>query len=99
MACTARDDRILLTTPSSLQAERWGAQLNTEDVEAVDLSSRPFTIRGTETTVKAHSVIIATGATAKKLNLPSEQKVGQRPQGGGCSFGREGEMQCEVPAH
>ncbi|KAL4428113.1 hypothetical protein ABPG75_002202 [Micractinium tetrahymenae] len=56
------------------QAERWGAQLYTEDVEGVDLSSRPFTIRGTETTVKAHSVIIATGATAKKLGLPSEQK-------------------------
>lgn len=56
------------------QAERWGAQLYTEDVESVDLSARPFTIRGAETTVRAHSVIIATGATAKKLGLPSEQK-------------------------
>lgn len=44
----------------------------------MDLSSRPFTIRGTDTTVKAHSVIVATGATAKKLGLPSEQKVGSR---------------------
>lgn len=63
------------------QAERWGAQLYTEDVESVDLSARPFTIRGAETTVRAHSVIIATGATAKKLGLPSEQKVGGRAAG------------------
>jgi hypothetical protein len=42
----------------------------------VDLSARPFTIRGTDTTVRAHSVIIATGATAKKLGIPSEQQVG-----------------------
>ncbi|KAI7845690.1 hypothetical protein COHA_000804 [Chlorella ohadii] len=56
------------------QAERWGARLETEDVVSVDLSTRPFTVRGTDTTVKAHSVIVATGATAKKLNLPSEQR-------------------------
>ncbi|KAI3428728.1 hypothetical protein D9Q98_007552 [Chlorella vulgaris] len=56
------------------QAERWGSQLETEDVESVDLSARPFTIRGTDTTVRAHSVIIATGATAKKLGIPSEQQ-------------------------
>ncbi|PSC75479.1 thioredoxin-disulfide reductase [Micractinium conductrix] len=56
------------------QAERWGAILETEDVVSVDLSSRPFTITGTDTVRKAHSVIIATGATAKKLGLPSEQK-------------------------
>jgi hypothetical protein len=56
------------------QAERWGSTLNTEDVESVDFSSRPFTIRGTDTTVRAHSVIIATGATAKRLGIPSEQQ-------------------------
>lgn len=43
-----------------LQAERWGARLETEDVVSVDLSTRPFTVRGTENTVKAHSVIVAT---------------------------------------
>ena len=36
---------------SHLQAERWGAQLFTEDVEEVDFSSRPFTIRSSERTV------------------------------------------------
>ena len=34
-----------------LQAERWGAQLFTEDVEEVDFRTRPFTIRSTERTV------------------------------------------------
>ena len=57
-----------------MQAERWGARLETEDVVSVDLSSRPFTVTGTDTTVKAHSVIVATGATAKRLGLPSEQR-------------------------
>ena len=38
----------LLTTFLKPQAERWGAELYTEDVEFVDLSERPFTIRSTE---------------------------------------------------
>jgi thioredoxin reductase (NADPH) len=55
------------------QAERWGAALLTEDVAAVDLSARPFTVTSAEgRVVKAHSVIVATGATAKRLGLPSE---------------------------
>lgn len=56
------------------QAERWGARLYTEDVETVDLSARPFTVKGTDTTIQAHSVIIATGATAKRLGIPSEER-------------------------
>ena len=36
------------------QAERWGAELITEDVEHVDLSVRPFELRSSERTVKAH---------------------------------------------
>lgn len=55
-----------------LQAQRWGAELYTEDVQSVDLSQRPFVIRSDEREVKAHTVIIATGATAKRLGLPSE---------------------------
>lgn len=54
------------------KAERWGAELYTEDVESVDLSQRPFVVRNSERTVRAHSVIIATGATARRLGLPSE---------------------------
>ena len=60
------------------QAEKWGSELLTEDVESVDLSSRPFTIKGTETTVKANSIILATGATAKRLGIPSEHEFWSR---------------------
>lgn len=54
------------------QAVRWGTECYTEDVIAVDLQQRPFTVRSTEREVKAHSIVIATGATAKRLGLPSE---------------------------
>lgn len=54
------------------QAERWGSELVTEDVIAVDLSQRPFVVASHDRAVKAHSLIIATGAIAKRLNLPSE---------------------------
>ena len=54
------------------QAERWGAELVTEDVTSVDLSQRPFVVRSEDREVQAHSVIIATGATAQRLGLPSE---------------------------
>lgn len=57
------------------QAKRWGAELVTEDVTQVDLAQRPFVIRSAERTVMAHAVIIATGATAKRLNLPTEAKL------------------------
>jgi thioredoxin reductase (NADPH) len=60
------------------QAERWGAELYTEDVISVDFSQRPFTIRSEEREVKAHSIIIATGATAKRLGLPSEHQFWSR---------------------
>ncbi|KAG6554738.1 hypothetical protein Mapa_003757 [Marchantia paleacea] len=60
------------------QAERWGADLRTEDVEYVDVRNRPFTVRTSETEVKCHSLIIATGATAKRLGLPREQEFWSR---------------------
>lgn len=54
------------------QALRWGTEMVTEDVIEVDLSQRPFVVRSQERQVKAHSLIIATGATARRLGLPSE---------------------------
>lgn len=48
--------------------------LHTEDVTSVDLSTRPFTVSSSDRVVKANSVIIATGATAKRLRLPSEEQ-------------------------
>ncbi len=56
------------------QAIRWGAELVTEDVISVDFSQRPFVIRSEELEIRANSVIIATGATAQRLGLPSESR-------------------------
>ncbi|KAG0554410.1 hypothetical protein KC19_12G089600 [Ceratodon purpureus] len=60
------------------QAERWGAELRTEDVEFVDVTNRPFTVRSTDSEVKCHSIIIATGATARRLGLPREHEFWSR---------------------
>lgn len=60
------------------QAIRWGAELVTEDVTSVDFSQRPFIIRSEEREVRAHSVVIATGATAKRLGLPDEHQFWSR---------------------
>ena len=52
------------------QALRFGTQVFTEDVDEVDLSERPFKVKGGKTTVLADALIIATGATAKRLDVP-----------------------------
>ncbi len=51
------------------QSERFGTKILTEDVESVDLSKRPFVVRGTKTQVQAEALIVATGATAKRLDI------------------------------
>ncbi len=56
------------------QAEHVGARIESETVVAVDLKGRPFVIRcDSGRTILADAVILATGAKAKWLNLPSEQ--------------------------
>ncbi len=52
------------------QAERFGTDLLTEYVLSVKLGNRPFVVSGGETTVEADALIIATGATANRLNVP-----------------------------
>lgn len=52
------------------QAQRFGTQIVTEDVKKVDLSSYPYKVYGSKTEVLAESLIIATGATAKRLDIP-----------------------------
>lgn len=52
------------------QAIRFGTEVLTEDVEGVDLHKHPFEIRGTQHQFLAESVIISTGATAKRLEIP-----------------------------
>ncbi len=57
------------------QASRFGADIRRGTVTAVDFSSRPFRLTvDSETQVEAEAVIIATGASAKYLGLPSERK-------------------------
>lgn len=51
------------------QAARFGTQILTEDVISVDLSKRPFSIKGMSTQVQTEALIIATGATAKRLDI------------------------------
>jgi thioredoxin reductase (NADPH) len=57
------------------QAEKFGAEIINDSAREVDLSHRPFTIRGDFTEVQAQALIIATGATARRLGIPSEEKL------------------------
>jgi len=57
------------------QARRFGTQLLTEDVTAVDFSQRPFTITADSGEYLARAVIISTGASAQWLGLPSETRL------------------------
>ena len=54
------------------QAERFGTDMVGDDVTGVDFTHRPFTVRTADTTFQAQTVIVATGASAKMLGLPSE---------------------------
>jgi thioredoxin reductase (NADPH) len=55
------------------QAERFGTRLIYETVNAVDFAKRPFEITADGGVYTADAVIIATGASAKYLGLPSEE--------------------------
>ncbi|MBT5969208.1 MAG: thioredoxin-disulfide reductase [Nitrospina sp.] len=57
------------------QAERFGTEMVGEDIVEVDFSKRPFVIKSEQREVKAKSVIIATGAIAKRMGVPNEEKM------------------------
>jgi thioredoxin reductase (NADPH) len=58
------------------QAERFGTRVVNGYVTKLDVSRRPFTVTTADgETVRAQAVIVATGATAKWLDLPSEQRL------------------------
>ncbi len=66
------------------QAERFGTRILTEDIVEVDFDQHPFVLtssRGKE--VRADAVILATGANAKWIGLPNEERLAQT--GGGVS--------------
>jgi thioredoxin reductase (NADPH) len=64
------------------QAERFGAEFVTDDVTRVDFSQQPFRVYVGDVEHRADSVIVATGASARQLGLPSEQLL----QGRGVSY-------------
>lgn len=55
-------------------AERFGTEIVNDHINKADLSRRPFVLEGDRGTYTADALIIATGATAKYLGLPSEQE-------------------------
>lgn len=57
------------------QARRFGTEMLTEDVTAVDFSHRPFTLTADSGEYQARAVIISTGASAQWLGLPSEARL------------------------
>ncbi len=58
------------------QAERFGAELLSDDVIEVDLGATPKVIKTDGETYLAHAVIIATGSRYKELGVPGEKELG-----------------------
>lgn len=68
-----------LTGPALMErmqahAERFGTQLVYDHINQVNLQQKPFTLVGDNTSYTCDALIIATGASAQYLGLPSEQK-------------------------
>ncbi|MEJ2706679.1 MAG: thioredoxin-disulfide reductase [Anaerolineales bacterium] len=57
------------------QAERFGAKVEYDTATEVDLSERPFRVKTYNATYKTDSLIISTGATARHLNVPGEERL------------------------
>jgi thioredoxin reductase (NADPH) len=55
-------------------AERFATEIVNDHIHSVDLSRRPFELKGDSGSYTADALIIATGATAKYLSIPSEEK-------------------------
>jgi thioredoxin reductase (NADPH) len=57
------------------QAERFGAEFVTDDVTRVDFSEQPFRVWVGDDEYQAHTVIVATGASARWLGIESEERL------------------------
>ncbi|MDA0208136.1 MAG: thioredoxin-disulfide reductase [bacterium] len=57
------------------QAERFGTEMVGAFVEEIDFSSRPYTIKTTGKTYQAKTIVLATGASARWLGIPGEEKL------------------------
>jgi len=60
------------------QAERFGARVIQDDATTLDLSRRPFRVTTSDRVFTADAVIVATGASAKWLGIPSEKRLMNR---------------------
>jgi thioredoxin reductase (NADPH) len=57
------------------QAERFGARIENVDATGVDFSKRPLIVRTADAEYQAKSVIVATGASARWLGIPGEERL------------------------
>src|SRR4028119_1035587 len=70
------------------QAEHVGTKVVWDHISAVDLSRRPFRLTGDSGTIySADTLVIATGAQAKWLGLPSEEHMKGRGASAGAGWG------------
>jgi len=60
------------------QAERFGTRIETGWIDSVDFTKKPFTLKTADKTYSARAVIIATGAGAKFLGIPSEKALANK---------------------
>lgn len=75
---------IEMMTDFKKQAVRFGTRVIPEDIVHVDFSQRPFLLRSSENReILAGSVIVATGANARWLGIPGEERLAR--SGGGVS--------------
>jgi thioredoxin reductase (NADPH) len=72
------DDGIMgpdLTLKMRAQAERFGAEVVTDFITGIDVDGPPFTLTGRLGTYEARSVVVATGASPRKLDVPGEAEL------------------------
>jgi thioredoxin reductase (NADPH) len=72
-----------MTGPKLMDAMRkqsagQGVEIFTETVESVDLSGRPFKVKTPSREMEAASLVIATGAIARRMGVPNEEKFWQK---------------------
>ncbi|HEY6325461.1 MAG TPA: thioredoxin-disulfide reductase [Candidatus Cybelea sp.] len=57
------------------QAERFGARIENVDIESVDFANRPLAVATADARYEAETVIVATGASARWLEIPGEERL------------------------
>ncbi len=57
------------------QARRFGTEVRVERITAVDFAARPFQVTAGERTWRARSVIVCTGSTPRRMNIPGEAEL------------------------